>query len=99
MAKRWTYRKYNANTWPGHLNEDQLDTSRKSLSDEDMAGLRDALAQQESSMSSRDKMIKGVRQSGQPGAYSQDDAEVDSTPWMPELYDESAQDTDPFKDK
>lgn len=83
-----TYYKYDPNTYPGrsHLSE-QFDKP-SGLSDEDMEGIKEALAQQESSMSDRDKKIRGIKMGSDEG--------VDTTPWEPELYNDSSDSNNPF---
>lgn len=83
-----TYYQYDAGSYPGrgHLSE-QFDKP-SGLSEEEMEGIKDALAQQESSMSDRDKKIRGISTGS--------DENVDSTPWMPELYEDGSGSTDPF---
>lgn len=90
--KNYTYRKYDAGSYPGHLSEQF--TPAIGLSPEDQQMVNEVLAEQNAKMDPKEKMIKAVRQSGQPGATQamHEDDEVDTTPWMPELYEEGGDD-------
>lgn len=90
--KNYTYRKYDAGTYPGHLSEQFKPTVGLSPEDEQMVS--EVLAEQNAKMAPKEKMIKAVKQSGQPGATaaSREDEEVDTTPWMPELYENGGDD-------
>lgn len=97
MKKRYTYRKYDRDTYPGHLSE-QFATPQTGLSEEELETMKSVLAEDEAKMSDKDRITQSVKAYGQPGftrAHAQDH-EVDTTPWMPELYAGDSGDDDPI---
>lgn len=97
MKKRYTYRKYDRDTYPGHLSE-QFDIPQPGLSEAELETMKSVLAEDEAKMSDKDRLTQAVKAYGQPGftkAHAQDH-EVDTTPWMPELYGNSGDDDDPI---
>lgn len=67
--KNYTYRKYDPNTYPGHLSEQFAPSV--GLSAEDQQMVNEVLAEQEAKKSK-----------------PKTEEEVDTTPWMPELYED-----------
>jgi hypothetical protein len=60
--------------------------------------MNEVLDEDEAKLSTKDRITKSVKAHGQPGftKATREEHEVDTTPWMPELYENSGDDDDPL---